>query len=208
MTSAPPNASELLRPGLLSDVSVLLAGADVVPESAKGRAAQAACAALGARVAGCESGVSDGDRLDAVVDDAAQQIGGIDLLAVDGESLFAAALRADAGGHAALRACVDGAWNVTRAVANRAFLTGGESGGRIVYIAPPPDAGEYADAARAGLENLARTLSIEWARHRITTVAIAPCVATTAEGVATLVAYVASPAGAYFSGCQLDLRGA
>ena len=80
-------------------------------------------------------------------------------------------------------------------------------------ISPPaPDADgaripRYADAARAGLENLARTLSIEWARYGITTVAIAPGEKTAASEVAALIAYLASPAGAYFSGCLLDLRG-
>ena len=39
----------------------------------------------------------------------------------------------------------------------------------------------HADAARAGLENLARTLSIEWARYAITLVAIAPGRATPAQ---------------------------
>lgn len=172
-----------------------------------GKAAQEACAALGARVCGCEPDASDEDRVDAAVADMAERIGGIDLLVVDGASLFSAALRAPGSGHAALRACVDGAWNATRAVVSHAFLRAAESRGRIVYIAPPPDAGEHADAARAGLENLARTLSIEWARRRITTVAIAPGVGTAAGEVAALVAYLASPAGAYFSGCQLDLRG-
>ena len=45
--------------------------------------------------------------------------------------------------------------------------------GLIVLIAPPPgDA--HAEAARAGLENMARTLSIEWARRGIRPVAITP----------------------------------
>jgi NAD(P)-dependent dehydrogenase (short-subunit alcohol dehydrogenase family) len=80
-------------------------------------------------------------------------------------------------------------------------------GGRLVYLAPPSSvAAEHADAARAGLENLARTLSIEWARHGVTAVAIAPGEASAAE-IAALSAYLASPAGAYFSGCLLDLRG-
>ena len=98
------------------------------------------------------------------------------------------------GARAALRACLDASWNVTRAVANRAFLPGGR-GGRIVYLAPSPDAGEHADAARAGLENLARTLSIEWARHRITAVTIAAASGAQAGEVAALTAYLASPAG-------------
>ncbi len=41
----------------------------------------------------------------------------------------------------------------------------------------------------------------------ITAVTIAPGAATTAGEVAALTAYLASPAGAYFSGCLLDLRG-
>ena len=68
------------------------------------------------------------------------------------------------------------------------------------------DSAEHADAACAGLENLARTLSIEWARHGITPVTIAPGASAMGEAAA-LVAYLASPAGAYFSGCLLDLPG-
>ncbi len=136
--------------------------------------------------------------------------GAVHMLAVDGAGLFAHACargRGTQAGRDALRACLDESWSVSRALANRAFLAGGRSG-RIVYVAPAPDAGEHAEAARAGLENLARTLSIEWARHSITTVAIAPGVTPGTDGeVAALIAYLASPAGAYFSGCLLDLRG-
>jgi NAD(P)-dependent dehydrogenase (short-subunit alcohol dehydrogenase family) len=120
----------------------------------------------------------------------------VDILVVDGAALFAA------GG---LDACLEGAWEATRAVVNDAFLPAG-SGGRIVYIAPVPGMGEGAEAARAGLENLARTLSVEWARHEITVVTIALGDTTAPGEVGALVAYLASPAGAYFSGCQLDLR--
>ena len=95
---------------------------------------------------------------------------------------------------------------MTRAVVNVAFLPR-EEGGRIVYLAPRPLSGAHAGAARAGLENLARTLSIEWARHAITAVAIAPGDRTTDDVLAALTAYLASPAGGYFSGCLLDLRG-
>jgi NAD(P)-dependent dehydrogenase (short-subunit alcohol dehydrogenase family) len=131
--------------------------------------------------------------------------GRIDMLVVDGAGLFAR------GG---LRECLDSAWDATRAVVKLAFMSAASaasgpapSTGRIIYLAPAQGAGEQADAARAGLENLGRTLSTEWARYEITVVTIAPGEATTAGEVAALCAYLASPAGAYFSGCLLDLRG-
>jgi NAD(P)-dependent dehydrogenase (short-subunit alcohol dehydrogenase family) len=138
--------------------------------------------------------------IDAVVTSAASTTGGVDMLIVDGAAMFASE---------GLQGCLEGAWDATRAVVNLAFLPAGPSPStrRIVYLAPSPAAGEQADAARAGLENLARTLSTEWARHAITVVAIAPGEQTAAGEVAALCAYLASPAGAYFSGCLLDLRG-
>lgn len=225
------DASQLLRPGLLQGVSILLAGAAGSDPGADkgaacaglGEAVASECAELGACVFACELGAdgADGQEQTAVeraaqqaVDRALADAGGLGLLAIDAASMFAQALaHAGAGTGAgadgareALRACLDASWNVTRTVAAAAFLPD-ERGGRIVYLAPPASSGEHADAARAGLENLARTLSIEWARHGITTVAIAPGEATPAGEVAALVAYLASPAGAYFSGCLLDLRG-
>ena len=113
----------------------------------------------------------------------------------------AASVRADVGG---FPASLEAAWNVTRAVANNAFIPSAR-GGRIIYIAPPQGADIHAQAARAALENLARTLSVEWARHAVTVVAIAPGTGTTASEVAALCTYLASPAGAYFSGCRLEL---
>jgi NAD(P)-dependent dehydrogenase (short-subunit alcohol dehydrogenase family) len=185
-------------------VSVLLA----LPPAERTMGAEVfdACAALGAKVSTFEPDAADEAGLDAAVAAAMREAGRIDLLAVDGAGLFAHALAQGGDGHAALRACVDAAWNATRAAVNAAFLPAAE-GGRIVYLAPRADAGEHAEAACAGLENLARTLSIEWARYGITTVTIAPGAQTPAGEVATLTAYLASPAGAYFSGCLLDLRG-
>jgi 3-oxoacyl-[acyl-carrier protein] reductase len=160
---------------------------------------------LGARVWPCRvlgaAGAAAEDELDAEVREAHAQCGRIDMLAVDGAGIFEAAGASRAG----LSACLQAAWNVTRALANAALIPQG--GGRIAYLAPAPGAGAHADAARAGLENLGRTLSIEWARHAITTVTIVPGAATAPGEVAALVAYLCSPAGAYFSGCVLDLSG-
>jgi NAD(P)-dependent dehydrogenase (short-subunit alcohol dehydrogenase family) len=197
------DASKLLRPGVLEGVSVLIAQApDGAGEGALVRAIGSACAGLGART----STWQPGDAPDACTD----------LLVIDAGGAFAqehacGATDEQDASRAVLRACLDGAWDVTRAVANAAFIAPVRTG-RIVYLAPAPrtDAAElarHAEAACAGLENLARTLSIEWARHGITTVTIAPGTNSSDEKLASLVAYLGSPAGAYFSGCLLDLRG-
>ncbi len=184
------SGAALLRPGLLQGVSLLLAG----PPAPLGSAVAEVFAELGARVSSC---LPDGED-EAAIDQVVAEVGDIDMLVVDGAGLFG-----DGAGRA-LRVCVDSAWNVTRAVINRAFLPTQRSG-RIVYLAPAPDAGAQAVAARAALENLARTLSVEWARHQINVVTIAPGRATSAAELAALVAYLASPAGTYFSGCLLAL---
>jgi hypothetical protein len=114
------------------------------------------------------------------------------VLVVDAAALFAAA-----SGVAAVRGALDGAWDVIQPLAGGPLL--------ILLLAPPPgDA--HNEAARAGLENLARTLSIEWARLGIRPVAIHPGAQTPAGEVAELAAFLASPAGAYYSGCRFDLR--
>jgi NAD(P)-dependent dehydrogenase (short-subunit alcohol dehydrogenase family) len=196
-------ASELLSPNLLDEVSILVVaasspGAGGAPDESFARAVGDACERLGSRVVFYEyDGVVEEAVMDRAVATTAESPG-LDMLVVDGASLFAP------GG---LGACMEGAWNATRAAVNHAILPAGR-GGRIVYLAPSPGAGRQADAARAGLENLARTLSVEWARHAINVVTIALGESTTPGEAAALTAYLASPAGAYFSGCQLDLRGA
>jgi NAD(P)-dependent dehydrogenase (short-subunit alcohol dehydrogenase family) len=211
---------ELLQPRLLAGVTMLLAGpAEGSPPNGRansiGAAVHRGCAAVDADVRACPL-PRDGSEEDVerAVDDALGPDDGVALLVVDCAGLFIdgtggeahGAVQSERDARAALIACVEATWNVTRVLANRAFLPA-QRGGRIVYIAPPPSAGVHADAARAGVENLARTLSVEWARHRVTAVAIAPGEHTAADQLAALVAYLASPAGAYFSGCLLDLRG-
>ena len=74
-------------------------------------------------------------------------------------------------GDAPMLEALDGAWDAIRPVATAAMIERG--GGRILLLAPPPGGAEAA-AVRAGLENLARTLSVEWARFQIRPVAILP----------------------------------
>ena len=136
-----------------------------------------------------------------------------------------------------IRLNVEGTWLMTHAVATRAMIPD-ERGGRIVNVTLSPHHGlpgmAHSSAARAAVENLTRVLSIEWARFGIRLTAIAPGPMATetlrtkypqpvVEGVAGtvplgrlgteeefawLVAYLASPAGDFFSGAVLTLDGA
>jgi NAD(P)-dependent dehydrogenase (short-subunit alcohol dehydrogenase family) len=177
---------ELLRTGLLAGVEVVVArGGAAGPRAA---AAAARAAALGASVRELEvepTGAEPEPEPD----------GRADVLLWDGEGAFAAADGVDA-----VRACLDGAWLAVRPVATKAM----PDGGLVILLAPGPgDA--HREAARSGLENLARTLSIEWARFGVRPVAILPGSESAEAEVAELVAYLASPAGAYYSGCAFRL---
>jgi NAD(P)-dependent dehydrogenase (short-subunit alcohol dehydrogenase family) len=107
------------------------------------------------------------------------------------------------GGRDQLRECMENAWIAVRSVATGALIPGGA--GKVVLIAPRPDAGSFAGAARAGLENLARTLSVEWARYGVGAVAITPGVRTSVDEVAELACFLVSLAGEYFTGCVFEL---
>lgn len=115
------------------------------------------------------------------------------------------------GGQDRLRDAVERAWTAVRSVATGALIPAGA--GKIVLIGPRQpresvalaDAGAFAAAACAGLENLARTLSVEWARYGVTVVAIAPGATTDDQQLAELVCFLVSPAGEYFSGCVFEL---
>jgi len=136
-----------------------------------------------------------------------------------------------------IRLNVEGTWLMTHTVATRAMIPESR-GGKIVNVTLSPHHGlpgmAHSSAARAAVENLTRVLSIEWARFGIRLTALAaghfatetlmtkypqPVVEGVAgtvplqrlgteEEFAWLVAYLASPAGDYFSGAVLTLDGA
>jgi len=193
----------LLREGLLDGLRVLVATAPGGGSAAS--AIERRCAALGAALASVEvvpsAEAPEEGGAGAAVEDLLGQMEGAEVLLVDTAALFAAA-----GGEQALLAAMQTSWEVTRAVGAGAMIEKG--GGLVVLLAPAPGAGPHAEAARAGVENLARTLSIEWARFATRAVAVAPGDATRPEELADVVAYLASAAGDYYSGCLLDLRGA
>jgi NAD(P)-dependent dehydrogenase (short-subunit alcohol dehydrogenase family) len=180
----------LLLPGLLDGRVVALAGA--------ARHTATLCAQLGAATPALDADLLDEDAVIA----AAAALGPVGTLVCDAAGSFADA----GGGLDGLRAAIDGAWNATRAVVNAALRPAG--GGKVVLLGPRPGDGAHAGALRAALENTARTLSIEWARHAIRTTAVLPGDATADDDVARLIAFLASPAGDYFSGCAFTMGAA
>lgn len=131
---------------------------------------------------------------------------------------------------------VTGTWLMTHAAATRAFIPQG--GGKVFSITLSPHNGMpgmvHSGAARAAVENMMKTLSIEWSRFGIRTCAIAPGQFATdtfvskypkevvesidrtiplgrageAAEVAWLVAFLASEAGDFHSGSVITLDGA
>ena len=109
-----------------------------------------------------------------------------------------------AGGSDGLTETMERAWAAVREVAVGALIED-DGPGKVILLGPRPDAGPQAEAARAALENLSRTLSVEWARYEVTVVMVAPGVQTSERQLAELVCYLCSVAGAYLSGCRFDL---
>jgi citronellol/citronellal dehydrogenase len=164
-----------LSPNLLAGRTVVVAHPAQAVEQALGH--------LGARVE--------------VFDPEAERTGSVDAVVYDAAPTFGH------GGHAGLRDSMARGWTAIREVATDALIP--NERGKVVVIAPRPDTGAFAGAARAALENLTRTLSVEWARYGVTATVITPGGATTDDQIAQLVCFLVSPAGDYFSGCRFSL---
>jgi NAD(P)-dependent dehydrogenase (short-subunit alcohol dehydrogenase family) len=157
---------------------------------------------LGAAVQdwGAGPGASEADGEAAI--EAAGALGAVDVLVADAGSRFRA-LGTGVGPVDRLRAAIDEAFVVVRAVAASAWIEPAIAGGKVLVIAPAPEDGEHAVACAAALENMVRTLSVEWARFGVRLVAIAPRAGAESVHVADLVGFLASPGGDYYSGCVL-----
>ncbi len=108
------------------------------------------------------------------------------------------------GGPEALTRTMHQAWLAVREVAVGALI-GASEPGKVVLIGPVPESGPHAQAAGAALENLVRTLSVEWARYGVTTVMVAPRPGADESRLAELVGFLCSPAADYLSGTRLDV---
>jgi NAD(P)-dependent dehydrogenase (short-subunit alcohol dehydrogenase family) len=198
---------------------------------------QTAAAADDGRCEAIACDIREDDQVEALVDEVLARHERIDLLVnnAGGQFLTPAEDITPKGFRTVIRLNVEGTWLMTHAVATKAMM-GGE-GGKIVNVTLSPHHGlpgmAHSSAARAAVENLTRVLSIEWARFGIRLTAVAaghfatetlrtkypqPVVEGVAgtvplqrlgteEEFAWLVAYLASPAGDYFSGAILTIDG-
>lgn len=250
--------SQIFRPDLLSGQVCVVSGAG----TGIGRAITLELTALGAIVAGCgrraepleqtaqlcagRPGTFEHEQLDIREDAEVERFvegvigrhGRIDALVnnAGGQFLAPAEQVTAKGFRTVVELNLVGTWLMTHAVATRSFIPRGA--GKVISITLSPHNGMpgmvHSGAARAGVENMMRTLSIEWAAHGVTTCAIAPGQIATdvlrekypkavvdnvartipagrlgePEDIAWLVALLASPAGRFVSGSVITVDGA
>lgn len=249
--------SRLFVPDLLAGQVVLLTGGG----SGIGRETALELARCGARVAICgrreeplletvaldphgliEAHVCDireEEQVDGLVDAILARHRQIDVLVNNAGGQFMAPAESitPKGFRTVIRLNVEGTWLVTHAVATKAMIPSGR-GGKVFSVTLSPHNGmpgmAHSGAARAAVENLMRTLSIEWARFGVRLLAIAPGQFATQtlltkypqaiveriadtiplqrlgseQEMAWLVAYLASAAGDFVSGTVITVDGA
>jgi NAD(P)-dependent dehydrogenase (short-subunit alcohol dehydrogenase family) len=180
---------ELLGPGLLEGRAIVVAGN--VSETVAGLLDE-----LGARI----ERLGEFAEADEAVGDWARARAPLNALVYDSGAAFGG------GGSDALLGMMQKAWAAVREVAVGALIDGAGPA-KVLLLAPRPAAGPGASAASASLENLARTLSVEWARHGVTAVMVAPGASSSEAELSQLICFLCSPAGDYFSGCRIELEG-
>lgn len=180
--------------------------------------------------------VREPDQVEALVDVALERFGAVDVLVNNAGGQFAAAAEeiTPNGWRAVHRLALDAAWDLTHRVATRSMIPG--DGGLIVFLGFSPRRGipefAHAAAARAALENLAAGLAVEWSQYAIRSVCVGLGNIETEglasygpdslessrrqvplgrlgrpEEVAEVIAFLASPGGAYVTGTTVVVDG-
>ncbi len=122
--------------------------------------------------------IRDPEQVKAMVDAVKQRFGRIDVLVNNAGGQFPSAAESlsPKGFEAVVRNNLLGTFNVTQAVATLAMIP--QKRGRIVNIIAQIARGfpgmVHTGAARAGVENMTKTLAVEWAMHGIRVNAVAP----------------------------------
>jgi NAD(P)-dependent dehydrogenase (short-subunit alcohol dehydrogenase family) len=182
--------------------------------------------------------IRDEEAVDKLFDGIMERHGRVDVLVnnAGGQFLSPAESITPKGFRTVIELNVEGTWLMTHAAATKAFIP--QESGKVISVTLSPHNGMpgmvHSGAARAAVENMMRTLSIEWSRFNIKLCAIAPGQFGTEtfrtkypevvtrniersipagrvgepEEMAWLVAYLASPAGDFFSGAVLTIDGA
>jgi len=132
---------------------------------------------------GAPCDIREPEMIDTFLDAVLERFGHIDVLINNAGGQFptlAEALSAK-GFHAVIRNNLVGTWAMTHAVANKAMIP--QKRGRIVNVIANVIRGfpgmVHTGAARAGVDNMTKTLAVEWAMHGIRTNAVAPGVIVT-----------------------------
>lgn len=199
-------------------------------------AARAACEAVGAEAFATTADVREPEQVAALVGAVLERFGRIDVLVNNAGGQFVSPLEAISlkGWRAVHRLNVDAVWDMTREVAERAMIP--QRGGLVVTIGISPRRGHplmaHSAAARAALENLAGSIAIGWSRYGIRGVHVAAGVIATEglegygpelidqarstiplgrlgrpEEIGALIAFLATPGGAYVTGTTIVADG-
>jgi citronellol/citronellal dehydrogenase len=199
-------------------------------------AVRAELAEAGHEVLALPCDIREPEQVSELVDAVLARFGRIDVLVNNAGGQFVSQPESISlkGWRAVHRLNVDASWDLTRTVAERSMIP--ERGGLVVFIGFSPRRGmplmAHSAAARAAMENLAGSLAIEWSRYGIRAVSIA-CGAIDTEGmqgygeaivqqaidtvplgrlglpeeVGSVIAFLASPGGAYITGTTIVVDG-
>ena len=212
-------------------------GATVIVSGRRAEALEGTAAMCdGSRCEAMACDIRDEAQVASLVDGALERHGRIDVLVnnAGGQFMSPAESITPKGFRTVVGLNLEGTWVVTHAVATKAMIPRGA--GKVISVTLSPHHGlpgmAHSAAARAAVENMTRTLAIEWARFGIRLTAIASGHFDTEvlskyprpvyEGIAQtvpagrlgrpeeqawLVAYLASPAGDYHSGSVITVDG-
>ncbi len=172
--------------GLASATEMGLLGAKVAICGRRSEPLQKAVAGLeakGVTAFGAPCDIREPDAIAAYVDSVLERFGRIDVLVNNAGGQFPTTAEALSvkGFAAVVRNNLIGTWGMTHAVANKAMIP--QKRGRIVNVIAQIIRGfpgmVHTGAARAGVDNMTKTLAVEWAIHGIRANAVAPGVIVT-----------------------------